>query len=73
MISTFEQKDGASRGHDERMCRTGVPGEAPLRACAHAAPVAGDHTTARSGTLWRNTLSLIVSLFQFTDVLVHEM
>ena len=28
----------------------------PLRACAHAAPLVGDHTTAHSGTLWRNTL-----------------
>ena len=30
LISTFEQNDGASRDHDERIrCRTGVPGEAP--------------------------------------------
>ena len=42
------QDHGSGKGH-------------PLRACAHAAPLAGNHTTARSGTLWRHTVRLMLA------------
>ena len=36
------------------------PRERPLE-CHTLAPLAGDHTTAHSGTLWRNTLRLMLA------------
>ena len=62
MVGTFEQNDGLSKVHDEDHVQSeGSGGVTFLRACAHAAPLAGDHTTARSGTLWRNILRLMLA------------
>ena len=41
--------------------RPGIWEGAPFGACAHAATLAGDHTTVRSGTLWRDTLRSILA------------
>ena len=53
MFSNLEQITKAKEIHEQN--KSSGKGS-PLRACAHAAPLAGDHTTAHSGTLWRDTL-----------------
>ena len=61
-ISILKQTKRASEGQSEVHVKgKRVSDSPPGWVYAHAAPLVGDHTTAVSGTLWRNTLRLMLA------------